>query len=154
MVCSRCGHVTADASLYCPSCGVLTGSAPQLGDVNHDGIVQVSFPHGNALAKGRGFGQIFGIHPAIAFLTIVVDLMLFSVEIATLGAILPISLFSALVLGVIAFMAQRKWYGDDKESAFIKALILAFLTAIPSPLPAILYVPSGIVGLIHNFRRK
>lgn len=58
------------------------------------------------------------------------------------------------MLGVITFLAQRKWYGDDNESAMIKGLILAFLTAIPSPLPAILYVPSGIVGFVHRLRNK
>jgi hypothetical protein len=116
--------------------------------------VQPAINYEHHLAKARGFGQIFGIHPAIAFLTLVVDMMLFGGEIATLGAILPISIVSGLILGVIAYLAQRKWYGDDKDSAIIKALILAFLTAIPTPLPAILYVPSGIVGLIHKLRGK
>ena len=36
----------------------------------------------------------------------------------------------------------------------IKALILGLLTAIPTPLPAILSIPSGIVGLVHNLRKK
>jgi hypothetical protein len=43
-----------------------------------------------------------------------------------------------------------KWYGDDRESALIKALILAFLTAIPVPLPAFLSVPAGIMGLFRH----
>jgi len=30
----------------------------------------------------------------------------------------------------------------------------AFLTAIPTALPAFIYVPSGVVGLVHNLRRK
>jgi len=105
-------------------------------------------------ARARGFGQIFGIHPTIAFLTLIVDLMLFGGEVATMGAILPVSIGAGFGLGVIAYLAQRKWYGDDKDSAIIKALILGFLTAIPTPLPAILSVPSGIVGLIHSWRRK
>jgi len=105
-------------------------------------------------ARARGLSQIFGIHPAIAFLTLIVDLMLFGGEVATLGAILPVSFGAGCVLGLIAYLAQRKWYGDDKDSALIKGLILAFLTAIPTPLPALLTVPSGIVGLIHNWRRK
>ena len=62
--------------------------------------------------------------------------------------------FTLCVLGVIAYLAQRKWYGDDKDSALIKALILGFLTAIPTPLPAMLTVPSGILGLVHKWRRK
>ena len=40
------------------------------------------------------------------------------------------------------------------KSAAIKAMILGLLTAIPTPLPAILSLPSGIVGLIHNLRKK
>jgi len=84
----------------------------------------------------------------------IVDLMLFGGEVATMGAILPVSIGAGAVLGLIAYLAQRRWYGDDKDSAAIKALILGFLTAIPTPLPAILTVPSGIIGLIHNLRRK
>ena len=111
-------------------------------------------PYVNHAERVRGFGQKFGIHPAIASLTLIVDLMLFGGEVATMGAILPVSIGAGIVLGVIAYLAQRKWYGDDHDSAAIKALVLGFLTAIPTPLPAILSVPSGIVGLIHNFRRK
>lgn len=99
----------------------------------------------------RGFAQIFGIHPAIAFLTLIVDSMLFGGEAVTLGTSLPLSIMAGVVLGIIAYKAQKKWYGDDSESAFIKALILAFLTAIPTNIPAFVYVPAGIVGF---FRRK
>lgn len=105
-------------------------------------------------ARARGFSQLFGIHPAIAFLTVVVDLMLFGGEVATMGAILPVSIGAGCVLGVIAYLAQRKWYGDDKDSALIKALMVGFLTAIPTSLPALLTVPSGIVGLVHKWRSK
>jgi hypothetical protein len=111
-------------------------------------------PYAHHGAQARGFTQRFGIHPAIASLTLIVDLMLFGGEVATLGAILPVSIGAGFVLGLIAYMGQRKWYGDDRDSAAIKALILGFLTAIPTPLPAILSVPSGIVGLIHNLRKK
>ena len=111
-------------------------------------------PYGQHAGRARGFGQVFGIHPLIASLTLIVDLMLFGGEVATMGAILPVSIGAGAVLGLIAYLGQRKWYGDDKDSAVIKALVLGFLTAIPTPLPAILSVPSGIVGLIHNLRRK
>jgi hypothetical protein len=106
------------------------------------------------VGRARGFGQIFGLHPTIAFLALVVDLMLFGGEVLTLGELLPVSIGAGFVLGFITYLAQRRWYGDDKESASIKGLILGLLTAIPTPLPAALYIPSGIVGLIHNMRRK
>jgi len=109
-------------------------------------------PHHGIVA--RGLGQAFGILPSIALLTIITDTMLFGGAIASMGLILPISCAAGVVLGVITFLAQRKWFGDDSESALIKALILAFLTAIPSPIPMLLCVPSGIVGFVHNLRRK
>jgi hypothetical protein len=102
----------------------------------------------------RGFGQMFGLHPGIAFLTFIVDAMLFGAEAGSLGTSFPISLAASVALGIIAYKAQMKWYGDDSENAGIKAAILAFLTAIPTPLPALLYVPAGVVGLVHSLRRK
>jgi hypothetical protein len=106
-----------------------------------------------AIAAG-GLGQTFGILPSVAILTLGVDAMLFGAEAGTLGLSLPFSCAAGGVLGVITFLAQRKYYGDDSEGALIKGLILAFLTAIPTPLPALLYVPCGIVGFVHNLRRK
>jgi len=108
-------------------------------------------PH---LAKAHGFSQLFGLHPGVALLTTVVDLMLFGGDVATLGAILPISIGCGAVLGSIAYKAQRKWYGDDKDTALIKGLVLGLLTAIPAPLPALLSIPTGLIGLVHNWRRR
>jgi hypothetical protein len=104
-------------------------------------------------AVTRGFGQMWGIHPGIAFLTLILDMMLFGGEVVTGGISLLISVAVAFVLAVITFLAQRKWYDDDSESALIKALILGLLTAIPTALPAVIYVPSGVVGLVHNLRK-
>jgi hypothetical protein len=97
----------------------------------------------------RGFAQIFGLHPAVAFLTLLVDTMLFGGDVVTLGTSLPLDIAAAGILGFIAWKAQRKWYGDDKESAVIKALILALLTAIPTNIPALFYVPAGILGFFR-----
>jgi hypothetical protein len=108
-------------------------------------------PH---LAAARSFGQMFGLHPAMAGLTLIVDMMLFPVDVMSLGTDLVISCAVGCMLAIIAFLAQRKWYGDDGESAFIKALILGLLTAIPTALPAVIYLPAGVVGLVHNLRRK
>jgi hypothetical protein len=80
--------------------------------------------------------------------------MLFGGVVTTFGAMLPVALATACALGFITYRAQRKWYGDDAENAAIKAAILALLTAIPTPLPAFLYVPAGLVGLVHTLRRK
>jgi hypothetical protein len=116
--------------------------------------LQPAHPFTHQMTRAHGFGQLFGIHPMVAFLTMVVDLMLFGGDVLTLGALLPISIGAGFVMGMIAYLAQTKWYGDDKESAMIKALAIGVLTAIPTPLPAVLSIPAGIVGLIHKFKNK
>jgi hypothetical protein len=110
--------------------------------------------HDQSPKSSRGFIQLFGLDPRIAFLTFVIDLMIFGGVTLTLGLLIPIALVAGIVLGFIAYRAQMKWYGDDREAALIKGLIVGLLTAIPTPLPAILYVPSGVLGLIHLVRRK
>jgi hypothetical protein len=148
--CVNCGAQVRQNSNFCIACGAspmysqqsypqqqLYPQKPLAGSVAHH-------------MAARGFAQIFGIHPAVAFLTIAVDLMMNVGTYGTLGALWIFTLPVGLVLGIIAYMAQKKWYGDDNESAAIKAMIVALLTAIPAPVSPIL-IPSGIVGL---FSRK
>jgi hypothetical protein len=113
---------------------------------------QMRNTHEQTAAASRGFTQIFGLDPRIAFLTFVIDLMLFGGAVLTVGLLIPIALAVGIVLGFITYRAQMRWYGDDRESALIKGVIIGLLTAIPTPLPAILYVPSGLIGLIHMVR--
>jgi hypothetical protein len=106
----------------------------------------------------KSLDQIFGIDPRIAFLAFIVDLMLFGSAAATMGIdlpiLIPLAIAAGIVLGRITYKAQMKWYGDDHESAMIKAGILALLTAIPVGIPAIVWIPSGLLGLLHNARKK
>src|SRR5271170_517681 len=102
--------------------------------------------------SSRGFTQLFGLDPRIAFLTFIVDMMLFGGNVLTFGLLIPISVGVGFVLGFITYRAQKRWYGDDHESALIKGAIIGLLTAIPTPLPAMLYVPSGILGSVHMAR--
>jgi len=97
----------------------------------------------------RGLTQVFGLDPRIAFLAFIVDMMLFGAEVLTFGLLIPVSLAAGIVLGFITYRAQMKWYGDDREAALIKGLIIGLLTAIPTPLPAVVFVPPGILGLVH-----
>ena len=108
----------------------------------------------DAAARHRGFGQLFGLDPRVAFLTFVVDMMLFGGNVLTFGLLLPVSVGAGLVLGFVTYRAQRRWYGDDPDAALIKGTIVGLLTAIPTPLPAVLYVPAGIVGLITRMRSR
>ena len=102
-----------------------------------------NFPH-----PARGFCQSFALHPATALLTLAVDSMVFSTELAGFGLLLSIPV--GLAVWRLSYRAQLDLYGDDEESAAVKAKILGFLTAIPSPLAAILYVPAGIIGFFNR----
>ncbi len=113
----------------------------------------------NGLASGvnthqiasRGLAQTFGLLPGMAALTVVTDVMLHGADVVSAGLLIPFSILGGGVLGYITYKSQLKHYGDDEESAKIKGLIVAFLTAIPSPLPYMLFIPAGLVGF---FRRR
>ncbi|HEX4168285.1 MAG TPA: hypothetical protein VHZ55_22700 [Bryobacteraceae bacterium] len=155
--CPDCGVVTLESTRFCPSCGRDNKLMTQYQTSNP---YQYSAPDSapRTHAASRGFEQIFGIDPRIAFLAFVVDLMLFGAAAATMGITLPIviplAIAAGVVLGRITYKAQIKWYGDDHDSAMIKAGIVGLLTAIPVGIPAIVWVPSGLLGLLHNARKK
>jgi hypothetical protein len=106
-------------------------------------------------AAARGLMQVFSLYPLLAFFIILVDAMVSAVDVATLGISMPVLwLISSVFSGVIVFMGQKKWGGDDQESALIKALIVGFLVALPTPFPAFLTVPSAVAGVVQTLRRK
>jgi len=107
----------------------------------------------------RGFGNIFGLHPAVSFFTIAVNLMLFGKDglalvlaAPTAGGDIPIALLISVAVGALAgyvtYLGQMKWYADDHESAKIKALITGVLTAIPTGLPGMLFGSAALAGLL------
>jgi hypothetical protein len=151
-ICPHCHTQPHGVSNFCSVCGtpntVYPNQAPQLQHIPpQQTYAPLPPPHHIA---ARGFAQTFGLHPAVALLTEVVNTMVFVSGFGTAGIGWLTSIPVGFVLGIIVFMAQKKWYGDDNEGAFIKALIAAFLTAIPTSLPGYLTVPSGIIGV---FRR-
>lgn len=99
----------------------------------------------------RGFAQVYGLHPAIAFLTVCTDMMLFTGELASMGLSVFLALIVSPIIGYLAYRGQMRFYGDDHDAALVKAGMLALLTAIPTSLPMLLYIPAGLVGL---FRRS
>jgi hypothetical protein len=141
-----------DTHEYCCKCGKQTDSSALVsrGPRFH------RIPNRNPETVGSiaRFGQLFGLDPRVAFLTLIVDMMLNAGDLISMGLLLPVSIAAGVVLGYVVYRAQINWYGDDKESAKIKALILGLLTAIPTPIPEILYIPAGILGLFHGFRRN
>jgi rRNA maturation protein Nop10 len=155
--CPDCGVVTLETTHFCPSCG--RDNKPMIRYQTSSPYrqeTQYSAPQPREAAKR--FDQIFGIDPRVAFLAFVVDLMLFGTAAATMGitlpVLIPIAVAAGVVLGRITYKAQMKWYGDDHDSAMIKAGIIGLLTAIPVGIPAIVWVPSGLLGLLHNARKK
>jgi hypothetical protein len=155
MFCTRCGASVQEEGQYCSICGTkATSHAVFWTEPARPAPYSSPSAPAHTHTPDRRFGQVFGLDPRIAFLTFILDVMLNAGELATAGLLVPVSIAAGIVLGYITYRAQRNWYLDDKESAKIKAIIVGLLTAIPTPLPAIFYVPSGIVGLVHNFRRK
>jgi len=107
-----------------------------------------------AAGRHRGFAQIFGLDPRIAFLMFIVDSMLFGGSLLSLGLLVPVSVAAGIGLGFVTYRAQIKWYGDDRESALIKGAIVGLLTAIPTPLPVAVYLPAAVLGMIHSVQRR
>jgi hypothetical protein len=105
-------------------------------------------------AASRGLAQMFGLDVRASILTIIVDLMVFGGDVASLGALIPVAIGVACILGFIVYKIQVKWYNDDHDSALIKALIIGLLTAIPVPLSTLIAIPGGILGIVGAIGRK
>ena len=152
LFCAQCGSAMPDTHEYCGKCGQKIDSSALVSR----GPRFQRIPNKNPETVGSigRFGQLFGLDPRVAFLTLIVDMMLNAGDLVSMGLLLPVSVAAGVVLGCVVYRAQINWYGDDKESAKIKAIILGLLTAIPTPIPEILYIPAGILGLFHGFWRK
>lgn len=158
IACSRCGAVMNDAARFCGACGADNNPVSQYGS---RGAAPQPYFRATPQAS-KGLGQIFGLDPRIAFLAFLVDFMLFSggalSVAATVGLSLPVLFFISIVAGIalgsLTYKAQMSWYGDDRDSALIKGGIVGLLTAIPVGIPALMWVPSGILGWFHNRRKQ
>ena len=83
-----------------------------------------------------------------------VDLLVFAGDTFSLETLLPLGIAAAAALGFIVYKIQRKWYNDDHESALIKAMIIALLTAIPVPVTPLLAVPGGLIAIAGGLSRR
>ena len=143
--CPGCHAALYQKSNFCTECG--QGLVP-----SH---VQTPVPNGPHHIAARGFAQLFSVNPLIAIFVILVDAMASAVDVVTLGISVPVLwLVAGIVTGIVVFMGQKKWGGDDQEGAFIKALMISFLVILPTPFPSFLTVPSAFVGAVQMFRRK
>jgi hypothetical protein len=131
------------------------GFAPLSPGNNNQPLAAVeTVPQSREAIAATGIAKFLGLDPRIALIAIVLDTMLFGGEIVTFGGSVVISVMVGIVFGIITYKAQKSWYGDDHDSSLIKGLIMGLLTAIPTPIPAFLYVPAGFAGLVHLIRRK
>lgn len=151
--CTKCGAGLEDAHQYCWKCGARASASARFSGMSNSQLPAIPTEVRES-SRHRRFGQIFGLDPRVAFLTLIVDVMLNAGDLATMGLLVPVSIAAGVVLGYVVYKAQINWYGDDKESARIKGLVLGLLTAIPTPLPEILYIPAGLIGFFHRFRKK
>lgn len=148
--CTQCGASMQETHQYCGKCG-MAGETSAL--VSRRPNFQRIPANSNRKEQSIGrFGQLFGLDPRVAFLTLIVDMMLNAGDLVSMGLLLPVSIMAGVVLGYVVYRAQINWYGDDPESAKIKAIVLGLLTAIPTPLPEVLYIPAGLIGLFHGWR--
>ena len=152
LFCTQCGASMPETHQFCGKCGKQIETSAL---VPHQPLFQ-RLPNRSDRKDGSigRFGQVFGLDPRVAFLTLIIDMMLNAGDLLSAGLLLPVSVCAGVVLAYVVYRAQISWYGDDKESATIKALILGLLTAIPTPIPEILYIPAGLLGLFHRFWRK
>jgi hypothetical protein len=102
----------------------------------------------------RSLAATFGLDPRVAVLTVIVDMMVFGGDAITLGALIPIGIAVGAILAFIVYKIQMKWYGDDHDSALIKALTVGLLTAIPAPLGPFFAVPTGLLGVVKAIRGR
>ena len=151
MMCNQCGGWVREPGQFCSMCGV-RAAAPPAGSVTP--IYNLDDSASGRRRVPGSFSQNFGLDPRIAVIMFILDAMLNAGEVASMGLLAPVSLVAGVVLGYVTYKAQMHWYGDDKESARIKAIIVGLLTAIPTPLPEILYLPFGMLGFVHNLRAK
>jgi hypothetical protein len=161
---SSCLAQFAEPGNFCTACGasMLAESAQEIIPPQSGYMQAVSGISNPDHAMARGFGNVFGLHPAVAFFTIAVNLMLFGKDGLALvlagptgGGDIPIALLMSVavgaVTGYVTYLGQMKWFADDHESAKIKALITGVLTAIPTGLPGMLFGSAALAGL---FLRK
>jgi hypothetical protein len=136
-----------------PKAGTPTADMPQAGtpQAGMPPAGRQTPPNPHPIRRG-GFIQTFGLDVRAAALAVIVDVLVFGGSIASLGALYVVELGAGVVLTFITYKIQRTWYGDDHDSALIKALIIGLLTAIPVPVTGLFAGPGGLLGLVQWMR--
>ena len=144
--CSQCGASIYEGNQFCGKCGSKAEISAVVRRVARFWRVPAK---DQSTVPQRRFSQVFGLEPRIAFLTLIIDMMLNAGDLLSMGLLVPVSMLAGVVLGYVVYKAQINWYGDDSESAKIKAVVIGLLTAIPTPIPELLYLPAGLLGVFN-----
>jgi hypothetical protein len=94
------------------------------------------------------FCKTFGLHPLVGFGMAAVDAMIFGSTVATGGVALAVTVPFAIALSIPCALIQKNSFGDNWGAAIGKGLLVGVLTAIPTPLPAIIPISAGGLGLL------
>jgi len=149
--CTQCGASVQEGNQFCSKCVTRAEISAVVRRVPRFWRVPT---REQATVPQRRFSQVFGLDPRIAFLTLIIDMMLNAGELLSMGLLVPVSMVASVVLGYVVYKAQINWYGDDPESAKIKAIVIGLLTAIPTPIPELLYLPAGLLGVFNLVWKK
>jgi hypothetical protein len=95
-----------------------------------------------------------GVHPLAAVALVVIDVMLFSVDVVSLGLGMALTIPVGILVGLLASLAQKYGYRDHWGLAIAKGVFLGVITAIPTPIPALLTAGTGVAGLLGTRRLR
>ncbi len=91
--------------------------------------------------------QMFGLHPLVGFGMFAVDWMLFGIDTVTFEVGLIVTIPVAIALSIPCALIQKYSYHDDWGAAIGKGLLIGVLTAIPVPLPSVVPLIGGGLGV-------
>ncbi len=97
----------------------------------------------------KKFSQTFGLHPLVGFGMFAVDMMLFGTEVLTFELTWSISVAVGAALTIPSILIQHHSFKDDWGASIGKGLLIGVLTAIPTPLPALVPLLGGALGTMQ-----
>lgn len=160
--CTECGAPARAQTNFCTSCGTKlvtlvpaasTVKLPVSGDSSLD-RARINHVHEAHQKAESTFTKTFGIDYRAALLVIIVDIMVWGGTMVTWGMLYLVEVLAAIAIAFVTYKIQRSWYGDDHDSAVIKAGILGLLTAIPVPVASLVAGPGGLIGLYKLIKNK
>src|SRR5689334_11264031 len=106
--CTQCAASIQEGNQFCGKCGAKAESSAVVRRAARFWRVPAK---DQAAVPQRGFSQVYGLDPRIAFLTLIIDMMLNAGDLLSMGMLVPISMVAGVVLGFVVYKAQINWYG-------------------------------------------